>query len=145
MDTISATKPTELLATANAAATLFSLLRDWFEMEDSYTLDLSSVDAADEALSDPVAVIAFAMRKLQALRRAAQPGLKTHSDIVVTLVTELERVLHEVPLFLRRLDRSLPPTEAREAFSRCVRVVSEAGDAVGRLCLANHGAVVALE
>lgn len=96
-------KPDELLALHDVTAVLFDTLRDWFDVPDRVSLSLDDVDAAVTELSDPVMVAALAMRKLQALRLLAQPGVRTSTDVVVTMVQDLDRaLLHAPSLYLER-------------------------------------------
>ena len=90
-------KPPELLALFDVTAELFTTLQDWFDVPASVPLDLSDIDAAVAQLSDPVAIAALAMRKLQALRLLAQPGVRTSTDVVVTIVQDLDRALIQAP------------------------------------------------
>jgi hypothetical protein len=96
-------KPDELLALHDVTAELFATLRRWLEVPDRLTLTLDDVDAAVAELGDPVMVAGMAMRKLQALRLLAQPGVRTSSAVVITIVQDLDRALVEAPsLRLRR-------------------------------------------
>ena len=66
-------------------------------------LDLSAVDAAVSELGDPQMVAALAMRKLQALHLLATPGVRTATDVVVSIVNDLERALIQAPnMWLKR-------------------------------------------
>jgi hypothetical protein len=96
-------KPDELLALHGVTAELFGILRSWFDVPDELTLSLSDVDAAVTELGDPVMIAGMAMRKLQALRLLAQPGVRTSTDVVVTMVQDLDRALLQAPTMrLRR-------------------------------------------
>ncbi len=95
MDTIP--KPDELLALHSVTEELFTTLQGWFEVPAQVALDLTDVDAAVHQLADPVAIAALAMRKLQALRLLAQPGVRTSTDVVVTIVQDLDRALVQAP------------------------------------------------
>lgn len=90
-------KPQELLAARTSAETLFQLLRDWFAVPTSVTLDLRGVDSAVAELSDPQLVMAMAMRKLQALHLLTTPGVRTTTDVVLTVIQDLERALLQAP------------------------------------------------
>lgn len=90
-------KPRELLAARTAAETLFTLLRDWFDVPAHVTLDLRSVDSAVSELADPQLVMAMAMRKLQALHLITTPGVRTTTDVVLTVIQDLERALLQAP------------------------------------------------
>ncbi len=90
-------KPAELLAARTSAAELFVLLRRWFAVPSSVTLDLRAVDSAVEELGDPQLVMAMAMRKLQALHLLTTPGVRTTTDVVLTVIQDLERALLQAP------------------------------------------------
>lgn len=90
-------KPRELLAARTSAETLFALLRGWFAVPASVTIDLRAVDSAVEELSDPQLVMAMAMRKLQALHLLTTPGVRTTTDVVLTVIQDLERALLQAP------------------------------------------------
>lgn len=90
-------KPSELLAARASAEYLFSLLRRWFDVPDAVTLDLRAVDSAVAELGDPQLVMAMAMRKLQALHLLTTPGVRTTTDVVLTVIQDLERALLQAP------------------------------------------------
>jgi hypothetical protein len=90
-------KPSELLAARSSAEYLFDLLRRWFDVPLSVTLDLRSVDSAVAELGDPQLVMAMAMRKLQALHLLTTPGVRTTTDVVLTVIQDLERALLQAP------------------------------------------------
>lgn len=90
-------KPSELLAARTSAETLFQLLRDWFAVPTAVTVDLRAVDSAVAELGDPQLVMAMAMRKLQALHLLTTPGVRTTTDVVLTVIQDLERALLQAP------------------------------------------------
>ena len=90
-------KPSELLAARTSAETLFELLQRWFEVPAAVTLDLRSVDSAVGEMGDPQLVMAMAMRKLQALHLLTTPGVRTTTDVVLTVIQDLERALMQAP------------------------------------------------
>jgi hypothetical protein len=90
-------KPTELLAARDSAAALFASLRAWFAVPADVTLDLRAVDSAVAELGDPQLVMAMAMRKLQALHLLTTPGVRTTTDVVLTVIQDLERALLQAP------------------------------------------------
>lgn len=97
-------KPDELLALHGVTEALFETLRAWFEVPSKVTLDLSDIDSAVVELGDPVLIAALAMRKLQALRLLSTPGVRTTTDVVVTIVNDLDRALFQAPsMRLRRV------------------------------------------
>jgi hypothetical protein len=96
-------KPDELLALGDVATGLFDQLRRWFEVPERVALDLREIDAAVAELGDPVMTAAMAMRKLQALHLLATPGVRTTTDVLVTIVQDLDRALVQAPnMALRR-------------------------------------------
>ena len=96
-------KPSELLAARTSAEQLFSLLQRWFEVPASVTLDLRTIDSAVSELGDPQLVMAMAMRKLQALHLLTTPGVRTTTDVVLTVIQDLERALVQAPnMYLRQ-------------------------------------------
>lgn len=96
-------KPDALLALHDVTTELFATLRDWFDVPETVTLDLQEVDSAVTELGDPVLIAAMAMRKLQALHLLATPGVLTSTDVVVTMVGDLDRALLQAPtMHLRR-------------------------------------------
>lgn len=90
-------KPQELLAARTSAEKLFRLLREWFGVPEHVTIDLREVDSAVAELGDPQLVMAMAMRKLQALHLLTTPGVRTTTDVVLTVIQDLERALLQAP------------------------------------------------
>jgi len=96
-------KPVELLALHDVTTELFATLRRWFDVPSSVPLDLAEVDSAVRELGDPQMVAALAMRKLQALHLLATPGVRTATDVVVSIINDLERALVQAPnMWLKR-------------------------------------------
>ncbi|MEO6987958.1 MAG: hypothetical protein ABI239_04850 [Aquihabitans sp.] len=96
-------KPDELLALHGVTTELFETLKRWFDVRDSVPLDLTEVDSAVAELGDPQMVAALAMRKLQALHLLATPGVRTATDVVVSIVNDLERAMIQAPnMWLKR-------------------------------------------
>jgi hypothetical protein len=96
-------KPDELLALHDVTEEIFTTLQAWFDVPARVALDMSDIDAAVTELGDPVMIAALAMRKLQALRLLATPGVRTSTDVVVTIVQDLNRALVQAPVMrLRR-------------------------------------------
>ena len=102
-------KPDELLALHDVTAELFDTLRRWFDVPAKVPLDLTDVDAAVTELGDPQMIAALAMRKLQALRLLSTPGVRTTTDVVVTMVQDLNRALVQAPVM--RLHRAAASTD----------------------------------
>lgn len=90
-------KPDELLALHDVTEELFVTLKRWFSVPDSVPLDLTDVDAVVREMSDPVMIAALAMRKLQALRLLAMPGVRTSTDVVLAISNDLKRALLQAP------------------------------------------------
>lgn len=96
-------KPRELLALDGVTSELFDTLRRWFDVAESVSLNLQAIDSAVAELGDPQMVIALAMRKLQALNLLSTPGVHTTTDVVVSIVNDLERALVQAPnMWLKR-------------------------------------------
>lgn len=96
-------KPDELLALHTAAEELFSTLKRWFAVPDSVPLNLTEIDAVVTEMSDPVMIAALAMRKLQALRLLATPGVRTSTDVVLAIINDLDRALLQAPTMRLKL------------------------------------------
>lgn len=107
MDTIP--KPDELLALHAVTEELFDTLRSWFEVPADVTLDLANVDSAVVELGEPTMIAATAMRKLQALRLLSTPGVRTSTDVIVSIVQDLNRALLAAPTL--RLQRAAATTD----------------------------------
>ncbi len=90
-------KPDALLALHGVTAELFDTLRSWFDVPAAVTIDLAAVDSAVRELGDPQMIAAVAMRKLQALHLLATPGVRTTTDVVITIAQDLERALLQAP------------------------------------------------
>jgi hypothetical protein len=90
-------KPDALLALHDVTAELFGTLRRWFAVPGQVPLDLHEIDSAVHELGDPLMIAALAMRKLQALHLLSTPGVMTTTDVVVTIVQDLDRALVQAP------------------------------------------------
>jgi hypothetical protein len=90
-------KPDELLALHGVTEELFATLRRWFAVPPSVAIDLADIDSAVGELGDPLMIAALAMRKLQALHLLATPGVMTTTDVVITIVQDLDRALVQAP------------------------------------------------
>jgi hypothetical protein len=90
-------KPDALLALHDVTTDLFATLRRWFAVPGEVPLDLRDIDSAVAELGDPLMIAALAMRKLQALHLLATPGVMTTTDVVVTIVQDLDRALVQAP------------------------------------------------
>lgn len=97
------------------------MLKRWFSVEQKVTLNLAEIDSAVHELGDPVLIAAMAMRKLQALHLLSTPGVLTTTDVVVTIVQDLDRALMQAPNM--RLNIAAADTDWDAAFA-----VLESGD-----------------
>jgi hypothetical protein len=86
-------KPPELVSLYAATSAAFKILKEEFQVPDVYELALHHVDAAELRLTNTVDIAAIAMRKVQALRWVAKPGVETTNDVVVALAADLSRAL----------------------------------------------------
>ncbi len=120
-------KPDELLALHRTAAELFTILKRWFAVPESVPLNLTDVDAVVLEMSDPVMIAALAMRKLQALRLLATPGVRTSTDVVLAIVNDLERALLQAPVMRLKLRASTVDWDAAFAQLDVVEHPSRAG------------------
>ncbi len=109
-------KPDELLALHGITAEMFAILRTWFDVPPRVTLDLVDVDSAVAELGDPLMIAALAMRKLQALHLLATPGVRTTTDVVVTIVHDLDRALVQAPVMRLRLAAEVTDWDAELAW-----------------------------
>jgi len=97
-------KPDELLALHGVTEELFGTLKRWFDVPDEVTLDMSAIDAVVHEMADPVMIAALAMRKLQALHLLATPGVRTSTDVVITIVQDLARALLQAPAMRLKIE-----------------------------------------
>ena len=79
------------------------------------SIDLADIDSAVIELGDPEMIAALAMRKLQALRLLATPGVRTTTDVVVAIVNDLDRALLQAP------DLAAAPPGGRDRLGRRAR------------------------
>ena len=105
---------------------MFETLKVWFDVGDRVSLDLSDIDAAVSELGEPVMIAALAMRKLQALRLLSTPGVKTSTDVVVSIVQDLDRALIQAPTMY--LERAVEQADWDAAFEEMVDA-GDSGDA----------------
>jgi len=98
-------KPAELLALSEVTTELFDTLKDWFDVPSAVVLDLSAVDSEKvvREMAEPAMIAALAMRKLQALHLLATPGVRTSTDVIVTIVQDLTRALLQAPVMRLRV------------------------------------------
>jgi hypothetical protein len=90
-------KPDELLALHSVTTEMFDVLRRWFGVPTVVPLNLAEIDSAVAEMGDPVLIAAMAMRKLQALHLLSTPGVRTTTDVIVTIVQDLDRALAQAP------------------------------------------------
>jgi hypothetical protein len=98
-------KPAELLALSEVTTELFETLKDWFDVPSAVVLDLAAVDSEKvvREMAEPAMIAALAMRKLQALHLLATPGVRTSTDVIVTIVQDLTRALLQAPVMRLRV------------------------------------------
>lgn len=89
-------KPPDLVALRRPLESLFITIKESAEVPDSHTFDVASVDCADEALRARSGVAAFTLRKIQALRYVATPGVLTKHSVIVLLAADLNISLTEL-------------------------------------------------
>jgi hypothetical protein len=129
-------KPDELLALHSVTEELFDTLKQWFSVPDSVSLNLTDIDAVVTEMSDPVMIAALAMRKLQALRLLATPGVQTSTDVVLAIINDLDRALIQAPVMRLKLrastvdwDAAFADLEIGDHPSRAARLPRESTDA----------------
>jgi hypothetical protein len=93
-------------------------------------------DAVVREMSDPTMIAALAMRKLQALRLLAMPGVRTSTDVVLAIVNDLERALLQAPAMRLKVrastvdwDAAFAQLEGAGHPSRATLAPHEVGDA----------------
>ncbi len=119
-------KPDELLALHSVTEELFETMKRWFTVPDAVPLNLSDIDAVVTEMADPVMIAALAMRKLQALRLLAMPGVRTSTDVVLAMVNDLDRALIQAPVM--RLKLRAGRTDWDAAFAALTDDATSAGD-----------------
>ena len=90
-------KPDELLALYGVTTEMFDTLRRWFDVPLTISLNLVAIDSATVEMGDPTLIMGMAMRKLQALHLLSTPGVRTTTDVVLTIVQDLDRALVQAP------------------------------------------------
>lgn len=118
-------KPDAMLALHDVTAELFARLQEWFAVPDVVALDLSGIDSAVGELGDPLMVAALAMRKLQALHLLSTPGVRTTTDVVVTIVQDLDRALIQAPSSRLRVQAETTDWDAELAALEVGKLVDE--------------------
>ena len=87
-----APKPIELRELTEVTRRLFHLLKENFEVGNTFTFSMAEVDAPD-ALRDFTEVAAFSLRKIQALHYMSKPGTPAASDVIIEMASGLNRSL----------------------------------------------------
>jgi hypothetical protein len=122
-------KPDALLALHDVTTELFVTLRRWFAVPGEVPLNLWEVDSAVHELGDPLMIAALAMRKLQALHLLSTPGVMTTTDVVVTIVQDLERALVQAPTMHLKLQAAATDWDAElEVLERADPAAAAAGE-----------------
>lgn len=117
-------KPASLRAAYEDSSKLFEMLRRWYDdIGPSCTFDLSSVDAPDPGLHDRGAVMAFALRKLQALRALSAPDTRARARALIAVVAELDEVIDQVLLEQEGLRSASECAEVSAAHRRLGQVL----------------------
>jgi len=129
--TVTVAKPDELLALHTVTTELFSTLRRWFSVPAIVPIDLQEIDSAVGELGDPVMIAALAMRKLQALHLLSTPGVMTTTDVVITIVQDLDRALVQAPNMRLKLQAAGTDWDAAFAALAPTGDASDGGDASG--------------
>ena len=86
-------KPSELLSLYHTTSDVFTILKEEFRVPDTYEIKLHHIDAAEQYLNETLDIAAVTLRKIQALRWVATPGVETTTDVVVALAADLQRAL----------------------------------------------------
>jgi len=120
-------KPPELLELYEVAATLFNILREAFNVPETYELSLRHVDDGAPLLRNVICLAAFAMRNVQALRLVATPGVVTTSDVVVGIAAELTRTLEELACSLDAQYKSYTLRRTRDQINEAGLIVADLG------------------
>lgn len=149
--TVQVKKPPMVLNVREAVEPLFRLTSKWFHVDGHYRFDLSSVELSEDELYDVVAIAAVAMRKMQQLRHVTKAAVPIASDIVLTLISELERTFcgdgDPIDFTLDRLlacGHKRPPRPEEHQFIASLEVLSLAGNDVQDLVQSHKGAVIIL-
>ncbi len=87
-------KPPELSALRETANRLFPIIKKWWKVDDSFTLDLRHIDAAQGCLFDEAGIGALALRKVQALKTLCEPGLEVSLDPLTNLISDVRWVIY---------------------------------------------------
>lgn len=120
-------KPPELLQLYQVTATLFTTLKEIFNVPESYEFSLRHVDDAAHHRSNPIGAVALAMLKVQDLRLIARPDIVTVSDVVVGIAAELTRTLEELAGSLDVQEISWTLRQTRDQINEAGRIVADLG------------------
>lgn len=103
---VALSKPPELLSLYDATAMAFKIIKEEFAVPDVCQLELHNVDAAESSLTNTDDIAAIALRKIQALRFVATPGVETTNDVVVSLAADLLRSLDHLAKHCKNLENA---------------------------------------
>jgi len=120
-------KPPELLQLYQVTATLFTTLKEIFNVPESYEFSLRHVDDAAHRRSNPIGVVVLAMLKVQDLRLITRPDIVTVSDVVVGIAAELTRTLEELAHSLDVEEISYTLRQTRDQINEAGRIVADLG------------------
>jgi len=132
-------KPEALTLLKSVLPQTFETLKRSYKVPQIYYLDLGGVTAATaEQLSQHVDIAAVTLRKIQALHIHSHLGVRTPSDVVIGLCTEIGRAIVS-------LVRSTPglPASDRQVLVATLGAVQTCGVVVGTMT--TPGEIVILE
>lgn len=91
-------KPRGLIELSSAVEAAFFVLEIEAGGRSQLTVDVSRLDAPVPALRDRSSVVIMTMRKLQALYYCTQRNEITTVDVVISLISDLNRSIHDLSL-----------------------------------------------
>jgi hypothetical protein len=90
-------KPPSLAGAGGLAGRVFLVVKDWYHLGDEWTFDVSDVDANPESFSDPKAIAAVCLRKLQLIRFLSRPDQPLPDPwMVVAHLSELQVAMAQI-------------------------------------------------
>ncbi|MGH4026821.1 MAG: hypothetical protein ACRDRV_19790 [Pseudonocardiaceae bacterium] len=121
-------KPAELLSLYRTTQVIFEILKDEFQVPDTYQLSLHHIDAAEPVLAETFDIAALTMRKIQALRWLAKAGVETASDVVVSLAADLCRSLDHLERYCTDEEKAQALTTFKHQVVLAARLSAGKGD-----------------
>lgn len=122
-------KPDGLVALRESLELLFRVLKKSASIADHHTFQLDTVSCADAILSDQYEVAAFTLRKIQTLRYAATPGVRTTNSVIMCLAADLNLSLTAIAKGAQSRGHDSAFTE----IIRCRNLINLASVAVARI------------